>query len=83
MNLFGVMDRYLARNILISTLTVWAVLLGFDLIGAFANEMGSVGKGNYTISHAALYVFFTIPRRLYVLFPYVAVIGSLLGLGRL
>lgn len=83
MNAFGVMDRYLARNILVSTLAVWAVLLGFDLIGAFANEMSSVGKGNYTISHAALYVFFSVPRRLYVLFPYVAVIGSLLGLGRL
>jgi lipopolysaccharide export system permease protein len=83
MNAFGVIDRYLARNILISTLAVWAVLLGFDLIGAFANEMSSVGKGNYTLSHAALYIFFTIPRRLYVLFPYVAVIGCLLGLGRL
>jgi len=83
MNAFGLMDRYLARNILVSTLAVWAVLLGFDVIGAFATEMNSVGKGNYTISHAALYVFFTIPRRLYVLFPYVAVIGSLLGLGRL
>ena len=83
MNVFGVMDRYLARNVLLSTLAVWAVLLGFDLIGAFAGEMSSVGKGSYTISHAALYIFFTIPRRLYVLFPYVAVIGSLLGLGRL
>ena len=83
MNAFGLMDRYLARNVLVSTLAVWAVLLGFDVIGAFAGEMGSVGKGSYTISHAALYIFFTIPRRLYVLFPYVAVIGCLLGLGRL
>ena len=83
MNALGLMDRYLARNILVSTLAVWAVLLGFDIIGAFANELSSVGKGNYTISHAALYIFFTIPRRLYVLFPYVAVIGCLLGLGRL
>jgi lipopolysaccharide export system permease protein len=83
MNAFGVMDRYLARSVLVSTLAVWAVLAGFDVIGAFAQEISSVGKGNYTISHAALYIFFTIPRRLYVLFPYVAVIGSLLGLGRL
>nr|HPO25767.1 LptF/LptG family permease [Arenimonas sp.] len=66
MNAFGLMDRYLARNVLVSTLAVWAVLLGFDVIGAFAGEMGSVGKGSYTISHAALYIFFTIPRRLYV-----------------
>jgi len=76
-------DRYLARHVLVSTLAVWAVLIGFDLIAAFASELEDIGKGGYTISHAALYIFFTIPRRLYVVFPYVAVIGSLLGLGGL
>lgn len=83
MNVFGLIDRYLARHVLLSTLTVWAVLVGFDAIAAFAQELENVGKGNYSISHAALYIFFTIPRRLYVIFPYVAVIGSLLGLGGL
>ncbi|MGH8105607.1 MAG: LPS export ABC transporter permease LptG [Arenimonas sp.] len=80
---FGLIDRYLARHVLISTLAVWAVLVGFDVIAAFANELENVGKGNYSLSHAALYIFFTIPRRLYTIFPYVAVIGSLLGLGGL
>lgn len=80
---FGLIDRYLARHVLVTTLAVWAVLLGFDVIGAFANELEQIGKGSYSISHAALYIFFTIPRRLYVVFPYVAVIGSLLGLGGL
>lgn len=83
MNAFGLIDRYLARHVLVSTLAVWAVLVGFDSISAFAQELEKVGKGNYSISHAALYIFFTIPRRLYVMFPYVAVIGSLLGLGGL
>ncbi len=80
---FGLIDRYLARHVLISTLAVWAVLVGFDVIAAFAQELENVGKGSYSLSHAALYIFFTIPRRLYVMFPYVAVIGSLLGLGGL
>jgi lipopolysaccharide export system permease protein len=83
MNAFGLIDRYLARHVLVSTLAVWAVLVGFDVIGGFASELEDIGKGGYTISHAALYIFFTIPRRLYVIFPYVAVIGSLLGLGGL
>lgn len=83
MSFFGLIDRYLARHVLVSTLAVWAVLVGFDVIAAFAQELDSVGKGNYSLSHAALYIFFTIPRRLYVIFPYVAVIGSLLGLGGL
>lgn len=83
MSAFGLIDRYLARHVLVSTLAVWAVLVGFDTISAFAQELEKVGRGNYSLSHAALYVFFTIPRRLYVMFPYVAVIGSLLGLGGL
>lgn len=83
MNAVGLIDRYLARHVLVSTLTVWAVLVGFDVIGAFAQELDEIGKGSYSLSHAALYIFFTIPRRLYVMFPYVAVIGSLLGLGGL
>jgi lipopolysaccharide export system permease protein len=83
MSAFGLIDRYLARHVLLATLAVWAVLIGFDVIAAFANEMDDVGKGGYTLSHAALYVFFTVPRRMYEVFPYVAVIGSLLGLGGL
>lgn len=83
MIVMGLIDRYLARHVLLSTMAVWAVLVAFDVIGAFANEMDEIGDGGYTLSHAALYVFFSIPRRSYEVFPYVAVIGSLLGLGGL
>jgi lipopolysaccharide export system permease protein len=76
-------SRYVARSVLASTLLVWAVLSGFDIVVAFANEIGDVGKENYSLGHAVLYTLFTIPRRLYDMFPTVAVIGSLLGLGGL
>jgi lipopolysaccharide export system permease protein len=76
-------DRYIARHVLLATLGVWAVLLGFDIIVSLSDELGDVGKGSYTLSHAVMFQLFTIPRRLYQEFPYVAVIGSLLGLGGL
>jgi lipopolysaccharide export system permease protein len=76
-------DRYVARHVLLATLGVWAVLLGFDVILDFAGELKDVGKEGYSLSHAVMYEIFTIPRRLYTLFPTVAVIGSLLGLGGL
>jgi lipopolysaccharide export system permease protein len=76
-------DRYVARHVLLATLGVWAVLLGFDVILDFAGELKDVGKQDYTLSHAVMYEIFTLPRRLYTLFPTVAVIGSLLGLGGL
>lgn len=75
--------RYVARSVLASTLLVWAVLSGFDVVVAFANEVADVGKQTYSLGHAVLYTLFTIPRRLYDMFPTVAVIGSLLGLGGL
>ncbi|HMB57838.1 MAG TPA: LPS export ABC transporter permease LptG [Arenimonas sp.] len=74
---------YLARNVLATTLLVGAVLLGFNMLVDFASEIQDVGKESYTLSHAMLYMFFTIPRRCYDLFPYVSLIGTLLALGRL
>jgi lipopolysaccharide export system permease protein len=77
------LDRYVARHVLLATLGVWALLLGFDLIGSLSEELKDLGKGSYTLGHALLYELFTVPRRLYTLFPFAAVIGSLLGLGGL
>lgn len=79
----GQLDFHIARSVLLSVLAVWGVLLSFDLIGAFAQDMGNVGKGGYTVSHALLEETYSIPRRLYALFPTVAVIGCILGLGSL
>ena len=72
---------YVARTVLLSTLLVGAVLGGFLVVIAFADEVADVGKQSYSLGHAVLYTLFTVPRRLYDVFPTVAVIGSLLGLG--
>ena len=74
---------YLAKNVLMATLAVWLVLLAFVSILDFVTELRDVGKESYTLSHAVLYILLTTPRRMYELFPTVAVIGSLLGLGGL
>jgi lipopolysaccharide export system permease protein len=74
---------YVGRSVLLATLATGVVLLGFtSLIDLFA-EVKDVGKESYTLSHAVLYVLLTMPTRMYELFPTVAVIGSLLGLGGL
>ena len=77
------MTLYLARNVLVATLAAWAVLLGFNSIIDFVTELRDVGKESYTLSHAVLYMLLTTPRRMYEIFPTIAVIGSLLGLGGL
>ena len=74
---------YLGRNVLLTTLAAWAILLSFDAMLALITELRDVGKESYTISDALLSTLLTLPRRLYDEFPTVAVIGSLLGLGGL
>ena len=59
------------------------MLLSFVSVLDFVTELRDVGKESYTLSHAVLYILLTTPRRMYEMFPTVAVIGSLLGLGGL
>ena len=73
-----IIDLYLARTVLLTALATWAVLLGFDLMTALFNELDEVGEGGYTLSHAVLYTAYTVPRRMYELFPTVALIGCVL-----
>ena len=76
-------DSYLARSVVGSVLMTWGVLLGLDVVLAFAGEVGDIGKGAYTVNHAIAATGLTIPWRAYNLFPTAAVIGALLGLGQL
>ena len=75
--------RYLAWQLLLSVLLTWAVLLGLDLLLDLLGDFDSIGKGGYGVSSALATLAFTVPRRLYQLFPTAAVIGTLLGLGQL
>lgn len=76
-------DRLVGWRVLATLLMVWAVLLGFDLIQTFVNEIDEIGQGDYSAGSAVLYTLYTMPRRAYELFPTAALIGSLLGLGGL
>lgn len=76
-------DRLVARAVLSALLPVWLILLGFDAISAFAAELDELGEGSYSAADALLYTAYTLPRRIYELFPTAAVIGALLGLGGL
>jgi lipopolysaccharide export system permease protein len=77
------LTRYVGRDVLFSTLLIFTALLMlfsfFDLI----NEMKDVGKGNYTLTSAILFVALNVPSRLYELFPVAALIGTLFAIAQL
>ena len=76
-------DSYIARAVVGSVLLAWAVLLGLDVVLAFAGDVDEIGKGGNSINHAMPATRLPIPWRAYNLFPTAAVIGALMGLGQL
>jgi len=75
--------RYLAREIYAATVFVFAAFLAlfafFDLI----HELGDLGKGEYRLQHALLYVLLSVPSHVYELFPIAVLIGTLYVLAHL
>jgi len=80
---FGILDRYLGRAILATSLLVLLTLVALAAIFGFVSELEDVGKGNYTVLVAAQYVALTVPGMAYLLFSPAVLLGSLLGLGAL
>ncbi len=80
MNLIG---RYIGRRVVSGT--IWVLLVLLTLIGFFSliEELGHVGEGHYRVQDAVVFVFLTLPRYAYEIFPVTALIGTLIGLGSL
>jgi lipopolysaccharide export system permease protein len=76
-------DWLVGVSVLGSLLTVWLVLTGFDAVLQLMRQLGYVGRNGFTTVDAIAYVLVTVPRRLYEMFIFAAVVGGLLGLGGL
>ncbi|MDQ7075694.1 MAG: LPS export ABC transporter permease LptG [Gammaproteobacteria bacterium] len=76
-----ILDRYIARAVIAGSLMVLLLITSVDAVFALINELSSVGKQDYDLTHAALYIVYTIPRRMHDYFASSVLIGSLLSLG--
>lgn len=79
----NILDRYLGKQIILHILVVVLALLSVDLFFYLVNELRFVGKGDYTLLSALAFVALTIPRKIYIIFPWAALLGTLLALGTL
>ncbi|SCZ54463.1 LPS export ABC transporter permease LptG [Thiohalomonas denitrificans] len=77
------LDSYIARTVAGHIGTVMLVLLAIYFFSTFVSEMGDVGKGDYTVLDALLFTLMQVPLYTYQLFPLVALVGTMLGLGSL
>ncbi len=78
-----VLGRYVIAHVLTGTLLVLLLLVALDAVFAMIGELGDVGRGNYGLWEALVYVLLTLPRRIYEMVPTAALLGSLLWLGNL
>lgn len=78
-----IVERYLGRTLLSHVAIVLLVLLALYFFNTLMSEMGNVGKGHYTTVDAVLYSLMLLPRQAYELFPLVALVGTILGIGSL
>jgi len=78
-----ILDRYLAKNILLHTVMVMAVLLALMTLVTFIGQQDEIGQGSYDVSGAFLVTLLQLPQQTYQLLPIGALIGAIIGLGGL
>jgi len=76
------LDSYIAKNVLGATFGVLLVLVGLDALSALIDEAGDITP-TYQFTDVLKYVALTLPHRTHEFVPFAALIGTLVGLGRL
>lgn len=73
--------RYVVVTVIKFTLLTCLIILGVDFFIILLGELKDIGTGNYGLLSAFKYALYTLPGNFYSLFPMVALIGNLVGLG--
>ncbi|MFY7698537.1 MAG: LPS export ABC transporter permease LptG [Legionella sp.] len=75
------LDRYIAKIILSAIGLVTLLLAGLQLFILFVSQVDAIGKANFDVFEAGLFVFLQMPYQVYLFFPMASLLGSLIGLG--
>ena len=78
-----ILDRYLAKTVLLHTLMVMAVLLALMTLVTFIGQQDDIGQGSFDVAGAFLVTLLQLPQQAYQLLPIGALIGAIIGLGGL
>jgi len=78
-----VIDRYIAKTVIIDTLGVLIALIMLRSLFDFMEEGSNIGRGDYQLADAMYFIILQIPARIYEFFPVSALIGGLVGIGQL
>ncbi|MFT5757476.1 MAG: lipopolysaccharide export system permease protein [Alteromonadaceae bacterium] len=76
-----ILDIYIGKVIASTTFITLAVFVSLSSVIKFVEQLNLVGRGNYDISHVALFVLYAVPRDVEIFFPMSTLIGGLIGIG--
>lgn len=79
----NLLDRYIARTVLLYTLMVTVVLLTLASLFTFIGQQDDIGVGSYDVGNAFVFTALTLPQLLFDSLPLAALMGAILGLGTL
>lgn len=77
------LEKYLIKTILQSIFLICMCMTVLQIFILFFNELGAIGKGQYTSSKAFIYIMLYLPHDLALYFPIICILGSLVGLSLL
>ena len=76
-----ILDRYIGKTMVMGVLAVMLVMVALDSLISFAGETGNIGRANYGVWNAIMYIVLNIPQKIYLMFPMIALLGTILSLG--
>jgi lipopolysaccharide export system permease protein len=78
-----IIRRYLRREIVAATLLALAALLALFAFFDLLKQLEDVGRGEYRLGTALVYVLLNLPGHVYEILPVAALVGTLFALARL
>ena len=77
MRRLSILTRHIGREILVASASVMLAFLGLFAFFDFVNELDGVGRGDYGVWEALVFVVLILPGRIYELLPVVVLITTL------
>lgn len=76
-----IIDKYIASTVLSAIGLVTLLLAGLQIFILFVNQLDELGKLDYGIAQATVFVLLQMPYQVYLFFPMASLLGCLIGLG--
>ncbi|MCC5854653.1 MAG: LPS export ABC transporter permease LptG [Idiomarina sp.] len=79
--MLSILDRYIGRTVLATSLMSLVVLTGLSGLIRFVEQIRAIGRGTYDMMDVLAFVLLSIPRDIEMFFPMAALLGGLIGMG--